>query len=274
MRDWVFRMTSPYDPLCDGVSNDINIGAGVARAVTAPLGDAKNDFARNVAYWDYYASLYNYYSVISCRYKVRVENHSLDKFYVHSMFVTNTNPPANASNWDMLIWKGVKSQLIHPIGRFADQNTNAFNHREEDGVQMDLDPPINPLNINQGALASTQQIVHNPVGSSFCYIAGEYRPGQNDQMIHEDADVNVWAAVNSNPSLREGLLIRVRPYDNSSVPTAGDGNTYERFLSYNISVEIEYLVEFKELDPEIRWPTNRNPIIVINNNDPRSAGVL
>lgn len=271
VRDYGFRMTSPYDPVADGTSSDLNIGVGVATAIAAGTADAKFNFSRNVAYWDYYASMYNYYSVLACRYKVRVENLCHEKFYVHSMFVTNTNPPSNASNWDMLIWKGVKSQLVHPKMAFTEPNANVINQVEHDALNMDEDAM--PLSSTDN-ISGVSGLVANPVGSSFVYFTGEYRPGQADQQIHEDADVSIYTAVTTNPSLREILLLRIKPYDNAAVPTAGDVNNYTRTLTFNITVECEYLVEFKELKSTLRWPTSRNPLTVTINTDPESAGTL
>ena len=92
-RDYVFRMTSPYDPIQDGSVSDLNVGEGLATVVTPNPADPRLGFSRHAAYWDYYTSLYKYYHVLGCRYKIRVENLSNEKFYVHEMFITKSNPP-------------------------------------------------------------------------------------------------------------------------------------------------------------------------------------
>lgn len=271
VRDFTFRMTSPYQPLVTPESTNINIGTGFARAVTSHGTQTKGNFDRTVAYWDYYAGLYNYYSVIGCRYKVRVENLSHEKFYVHSMFVTNTDPPLTASNWDMLIWKGVKSQLVHPYMKFDGGGTNKISNREADQVQMDTDQMHTFDDINPDG---DQFPVGNTNRNQFAYVVGEYRPGQADQQIHEDDAVSIWSPITANPTLREALTIRIKPYDNASVPPAGSSASYERDLSYNITVECNYLVEFKELKAGLRWPVTRNPLTVNIASDPRSIGSL
>lgn len=273
VRDYTIRMTSPYDPIQDGVSTDLNLGAGSADAVTANPADSKNNFGRNVAYWDYYASMYKYYSVLGCRYRVRVENLCNEKFFVHAMFVTSTNPPATASNWDMLIWKGVKSKLVQPFMRFTNAGVttnNAVNHVESDAVNMDTDFMNDETVFNNNT--TDVSVVANPTGSSFAYFAGEYRPGQADQQIHEDDQVSIWTAVTANPALREALLIRIKPYDNASVQTSGAD--YERELTFNITIECDYLVEFKELPDGLRWPVNRNPLTISVNSSTTTPGTL
>lgn len=269
VRDYTFRMTSPYDPIHDGAATDINIGAGVASAVQAQAVDTKNQFGRNVAYWDYYASMYKYYSVLGCRYKVRVENLSTEKFFVHAMYVTNTNPPANASNWDMRIWKGVRSYLAHPYHRTTTSTSPQINMVEIDNLNMDYDTMVGSATNN-----AASQIIQNPTGSPFVYITGEYRPGQADQMIHEDDAVSIWTPVTANPTLREALMIRIKPYDNATPSLAGSADNYQRQLTYNLSVECEYLVEFKELNEGLRWPISRNPLTVTITTNPQAVGVL
>ena len=262
-------MTSPYQPLVTPLQSDINIGGGFAYAVGSNPTQTRNVYDRTVAYWDYYAGLYNYYSVIGCRYKVRVENHSFEKFYVHSMMVTNTDPPLTASNWDMLIWKGVKSQLVHPYVRFSNIAVNASGVVEQDQTNQDSDP-MNNWDVTNADTST--YATGNPNRNQFAYIQGEYRPGSVDQQVHEDDAVSIWSPVSANPALKEALLVRIKPYDNATVPSAGDANNYERDLTYTITVECEYLVEFKELKQGLRWPVTRNPLTVNINGDPRNNG--
>ena len=272
-RDYAVRMTSPYDPIHDGVSTDLNTGTGLARTVQATGVDGKFGFSRNVAYWDYYASLYKYYSVLGCRYRVRVENLCHEKFFVHTMFVTNTNPPPTASNWDMLIWKGVKSKLLQPYMKFTNAGlaiNNHINQVEETALNMDDEGMADPETLNN--LNTEVNFIANPTGSSFAYFEGEYRPGQADQQIHEDDAVSIWTPVNANPTLREALLIRIKPYDNATV-TSSTSN-YERELTFNITIECEYLVEFKELPDTLRWPVTRNPLKITINETSTSPGTL
>jgi len=264
-----FRMTSVYDPVINNLAAvDLNVGVGRANAHTmaADAGEPRTNNAEAVAYFDYYSSLYKYYSVVGCRYKIRVENLSHEKFFVHQMFVNAETPPAVASNWDILLWKGVKSQLLHPKGIAAD-TTQVHNHEivdenYDDAGDMVVDTITNMSGVNAYTLS-------NPIGSSMVYFTGEYHPGDHDHMIALDNDVEIWTAINANPKLREAILLRIKPYENSSPPVLGDANNYERRISFNITVELNYLVEFKELDIRARYPINRNPISIFYNSDPR-----
>lgn len=263
-RDYVIRMTSPYDPLQDPLGFDANPGTGVANTTTPNPADGTLGRG-TAAYYDFYASMYKYYHVLGCRYKIRVENKCNEKFYVHSMFITKSNPPVTASNWDMMIWPNVKSQLVHPKGVFFNINEADMDDLEASNLNDDVDTPMTPSLIYNG-IRTDGAAIQNPVGASFAYIQGEYRPGDNDRQVHEDSDVNIWTPINQNPSLREALLVRLRAYDNASPAVAGSANDMNRPITFNITIECDYLVEFKELDDRLKWPTNRNPLTVNINN--------
>lgn len=263
--DYGIRMTSVYDPFITSTGTDQNSGAGTAMAyrLENEATDSRFSSGYGVGFWDYYKGLYKYYSVLGCRYKIRVENLSNERFYVHTMFINDTDPPSEASNWDMMMWQGVKSHLLHPIHRWA--NGGVVNMNESNGIMIDDEDTMTA----PGTYNNTGAYIGNPVGSSFAYIAGEYRPGDHQHEVHQDDDVEIFTPVTRNPTLREALLLRLRPYDNATYPTAGDANTYQRELSWNITIECEYLCEFKELDQRLRWPVSRNPLGVTISTNPR-----
>ena len=264
-----FRMTSIYDPLISNVTAvDLNAGAGRANfhGLTSDGVDVVTDAAGTVAFFDYYASLYKYYSVVGCRYKIRIENLSHEKFFCHQMFVNAEQPPGLASNWDILLWKGVQSYLVHPKGIAGDANQVHHHEIVDENHDAQGDMVVDGTTNMSGTNVYT---LSNPIGSSMHVITGEYRPGQHEHLIVQDADVDIWTAVNANPKLREAMLLRFKPYENATPPTAGDTNTYERRFSFNITVELNYLVEFKELDIRARYPITRNPITISYSTDPR-----
>ena len=265
-----FRMTSVYDPII-GTAAAVDLNAGVGRANWHPIqsegADALSASSRAVAYYDYYKSLYKYYNVLGCRYKIRIENLSHEKFYVHQMFVNAELPPGEASNWDMLLWPECKSRLLHPVAVSGDTTQQNRQEMVDEGWDGQADMVVDPTTNMSGANA---YVIQNPVGSSFTYFVGEYRPGDHDHNIVQDNDAATWTAVTANPTLREALLLRIRPYENGTPPIAGDANQYERRISFNITVELNYLVEFKELDIKARYPTTRNPMQISYNLNPLS----
>ena len=264
MIDFGFRMTSPYDPVIDpDASADVNPGAGnqTVRPIKSNTIDTRTDTGSTVAYWDYYSTLYKYYSVIGCRYKIRVENLTHEKFFVHQMFINNTKPSVYASNWDMKLWRDVDSRLLTPMMRFADNHQvwgveNVQYNIEDDNANMSGAATTNATG------SGTLQPVSNPIGSPMTYFVGQYSPGDYQREVKHDNDVEIWTAVNQNPKLPEVLLLRMRAYDNATQDVGGDGDSYNRELSFNLTVECEYLVEFKELQDAYYRPASRNPIIV------------
>lgn len=266
--DFGFRMTSIYDPFINSTNFDIQSGSGVANAISLrpESTDPHDTNSYGVGFADFYRSMYKYYSVLGCRYKVTVENLSPNKMYAYKMFCNDTNPPAEASNWDMRLWDAIEdTQLIQPYAKWMSPNadTGKVQHLESAGIMIDDD--ISPALGTNTASA----YINNPTGNKFAYFVGEYRPGSHQHEIHQDTDVEIWTPVAQNPKLREALLIRLKPYDSASVSN-GDGTfSVGQALSFNITVECEYLVEFKELQPYIRWPVNRNPVTVNINTNPR-----
>lgn len=132
-----YRMTSVYDPSVVNEQTDIQPGTAVTNAITLSGNDSKDNNSGYPAYYRYYASLYNYYSVIGCRYSITIENLSHDRQWVHLLFHNQTVPPRSASNHDMLLWKGVKSKVLMPAMRFA--TTNNVSMLESNVVNYDGD---------------------------------------------------------------------------------------------------------------------------------------
>lgn len=260
--DFGIRMTSPYDPILDpGSTVDLNAGAGTQNHRPILTDSETRTDKGMTAYWDFYASTYKYYSVLGCRYRIRVENLSHEKFYVHQMFINNDRPNPNASNWDMLLWRGVKSRLVTPIMRFGD-TTKVWNTESNDYAVEDDD--MNAAGTTN-ASGTVTGFARNPIGSPMAVFAGEYRPGDYKREIKLDDDVEIWTPVSGNPTLPETLFLRVRAYDNATPPFGGDADNYQRRLTFNITVECEYLVEFKELQDIFYRPASRNPIVTLGN---------
>lgn len=264
--DYGFRMTSPYDPFIGKTNFDMNPGPGNSRADTLQpeASDAYTKQGFMVAWYRYYAQMYRYYSVLACRYKVQINNNSHEPFLVHTMFINDVSPPIQASNNDIMIWQGVNTKLVNPKMVFG--GVGSINTDEETGDNFDDDAMGAALNTTGASFA-----VANPNGSSIAVFAGEYRPGQYEQEIHLDEQVSTWTRTNANPTLREALLVRIKPKDSATAPAIGNSNDYNRALSWHIRVEIEYLIEFKELDSRLRWPVNRNPLGLAINDDPAAV---
>lgn len=256
--DHVYRMTSPYDPNVLLTTTDINTGAGTTLATTG-MADAGDGSVVQANWFGYYASMYNYYHVLSCRWNVYIENKGTKDIVVHQMYYNDETPPTGATNEDMLLWQGTRTQYLKsPVNAV----TNA-GRVETLGFNYDTDPNLISNETDTPANAAPNYESGNHVvsrsGHVSCNFSGVYAPGDYTREIRLDSQVENWTAVTANPLLPERLLIRIKP---EAPAIQNDANNYGDQLAYKLVVKLEYLVEFKELRAGLRWPTQRNPATV------------
>lgn len=268
--DHTFRLTSPYDPFLSSFNTDLNPGAGVTRgAVPASyVGDTKDKYGQ-AQFYEFYRGMYQYYSVIGCRYHVTVENLSAERLYVHVMNFNQELPPGSASNQDHLLWKGVTSYLSTPHAQFF--NSQVSNAVELNANQIeDEDDMITDTNANPAASTNPAVwAVSRNKNSAVIQHSSQYKPGDFRREIALDDEINTWTSVDANPSYPERLLVRVKTYDDSWHPAAGDASDRNKNIEFIIKVQIEYLTEFRELKYGLRYPVQRQPITVTINQDNR-----
>lgn len=241
------RLTSPYQPFFTTASSDINPGAGNTTYIGS-TGDSGFD----TQYFGFYSQLYRYYSVISCRYRISVENYGAEPIWCHVMKYNQEKPPANASNADMNLWRGVTSYYMTPFAAWYDTAGGTG------GVHKStLD-----YNIEPGAVSAAQDSSNASSGVSrknnaVISISGQYDAGDFRQEVALDSEINTWTSVAANPTYPENLLLR---FNTEEDDTGTDADSRNRRIQVNLRMEVEYLCEFKELTPEVRYPVRRDPI--------------
>ena len=92
-------------------------------------------------------------------------------------------------------------------------------------------------------------------------LSGQYAPGDCTHEIRQDADVENWTAVTTNPKLREILLLRFKP-ETGRYRTTDQASSAGRTIRFKLTIRLEYLVEFKELKDELKWPVSTQPLTV------------
>lgn len=254
--DLAFRMTSPYD--CYVQATNAAIG-GTASGSTLPQPAEPDPTANKARWFDYYSGIYKYYHVVACRYNIYVENLSAEPLWAHLMFYNNDLPPQGATNEDIMLWKGVKTQYLVPHYR-AVLNTGSISTVETEQPIANMNDEMNEADAATFGTSNYQTGNHvtsrsGHVSTSF---SGTYRPGDFKREIILDSDVENWTAINTNPSLTERLLIRLKPDNPGLDAVAARGDT----VHAKIIVKLEYLVEFKELVAGLRWPVQRQPLTV------------
>lgn len=256
-RDHVVRLTSPYQPFRGIEEVDMNTGAGTqttGRATSTDHVDSTGA-AYQTQWYQFYADIYKYYSVLACRYHVSFENFTGDKIYMHVMKYNKTVPPEDVSNHDMELWPDCKSYLSTPHAVFF--NEQQMRASEVHESNMETEPtPGSATNMDVNADWAI------PRGRNKAVIthSDQYEAGDTQQEIILDENVSTWTAVTSNPQLEENLLIRIKTYDSASYGGVPSVNSYGRLLTYNLKIKVEYLVEFRELQEGFRYPVRRNPI--------------
>lgn len=257
--DNAFRLTSPYDPFVNsGTLADLNPGTGVT-SHQETLPSNSTDASQVPARWfDYYASIYKYYHVISCRYEIYVENLTNDDMWVHLMPTNDVYPPVNATNTDMLLWSDCESVCLsgRALPILASGIIERVETETDKNVNMDeVQPPASTApNYEDG------NHILNTIGKPAHLFRGTYSPGDYKRQIRLDENVENWTAVNTNPTLVERLLLRAKIAP-ESWSNAGDTQSRNRPLEYLVRVKMEYLVEFKELRDGLKYPVNDQPYI-------------
>lgn len=257
--DLIIRMTSPYDPNHSVQTVDTNTGAGVSNEIVATSTDAT---IRPARWYSYYSSQYRYYHTVACRWHLMIENMSLLPIWVHIMYRNDDAPPQSATNEDIRLWPGTKSFYVGPMGYAIETDGNAQTQVTTNSEMDETD------NIGQGQ--NYQANNHIAGGASnIMKTSDEYRHGDYNREIRLDSQVENWTRVDANPALPERLFIRVKPDNLTQLNAAANqGST----IKYKVTLQADYLTEFKELAYGLRYPVQRQPAYVTIQQD-TAAGV-
>ena len=253
--DHTFRLTSPYDIRPSYTSVDLNTSSGVSSHSVAALDGAdtkvNGDSAR---WWDLYAGMYDFYHVVSCRWKITIENLTGDMIWVHQMYHNDEIQPPQATNEDMLAWPDIKSHLL---GSHYAAITAAGRVEGEDAPMG-----VNAESISTSGLnyETSNHVTRRGGASPLCIMSGQYTPGDYKRAIHLDDQVENWTATTANPKLPERLTFRIKPYNEYTVSSSVA--TTDRLLAYRYQLSLDYLVEFKQLKTGLRYPVQRQPLTV------------
>lgn len=248
------RLTSPYQPFFGTQQSDINSDLTGVTNVLELSGDSGFD----TQYYGFYSQLYRYYSVISCRYRVTVENYGAEAIWMHIMKYNQEKPTMLASNEDMQLWRGVKSHYLTPHAAFYDiggASGNGGIRQETSGYNIEDTGIAGANDATYYADLAVARRNNAVIVHSDQYNAGDFR-----REVALDSEISTWTTVNANPSYPENLLLRFNT-DEASTGLSGDtATTRGRRIQVNLRMEVEYLCEFKELTPEVRYPARRDPI--------------
>ncbi|QTE03783.1 MAG: capsid protein [Grus japonensis parvo-like hybrid virus] len=256
--DLAFRMTSPYDPEIFTTSGFV-AGAGTTGSITPNLTDPDGGTNAKANWFEFYAGMYKYYHVTRCNWSMYIENTGGDPLYVHQMYYNDELPPVGATNTDIMAWPGVQSRILQPQYR-AVANNGTILASETPFTSGDLNATVDEGGADTGTSInySSANNVSSRIGQSTCQFSGSYTPGQFRREVNLDNQVENWTLVSTNPALPERCLFRFKPENPAIVAGLNRGDV----ISFKAFFKIEYIVEFKELQAGLRWPIQRQPILV------------
>lgn len=163
---------------------------------------------------DYWANIYQYYTVLGAKYRITFEN------------------PIGESGNNVV------------IAHYLQSSTDG-----EGGVPSAATLPelqaykqINWKRVGPRAYATTDS-------SSTAIISGQYKPGMIQHNVKNDGDVKLWTQVSTAPTLNDTLEMVLLP----DPLIHGTWNANYK-LAVNICVEVDYIVQFKDLERRARYP--------------------
>lgn len=260
MDQMLYRMTSPYDCVVDTTTTDANAGTGVTNMEVSKT-DANDTTISKARWYDFYAGMYKYYHVVACRWHLTLENQGDAPIWVHQWYQNETDRPTGAGNLDMLGWQDTYSHYVDC--QHIAIETGGNQERTQGQTGGNAPSTAAPANSN---FEAQNNVSKQTRASPILQISGEYRPGDYEREIRQDVNVENWTSVTTNPLLAERLCFRIRPWSDSlqknSATSTQDG------LKYTYFIRLEYLVEFKELQPTLRYPVQHQPLTVtVQNNE-------
>lgn len=235
------------------------------------------------AWRDYWASLYDYYTVLGCEYEIILYNaQQVPQLKVALLpgKTINETPDANDATYPAV------ASLVH----CGMHNTDLVC-----AVQMDTysDTATSTGNVmpltNYAEARAFKNIRWYPIeGGKKQVIRGRYTPGQAKRNIVNDGDVKTWTATGTTlPNLKEILTLNFwqDPFYN-----AKENNTFDTASTYTPStsgatmygsigmeVNIKYIVQFKDLKLQGRYPnsviTDQDITLVLNESNTNANGL-
>lgn len=231
-----FRMNTPWDMMITELTT-LNSGGTAASSLPyiLPLGPggvnaagavfpvtltAGAQAAERPQWRDWWSGLYTYYTVLGCKYRVTVVN----------------SGNARGADIEVAEYFDTYSDTQGTTGNITPacsyQETKAFKNIKWHVIR-----------------AGTSEA---NVDANAAIIEGTYKPGQARRNIQNDGDVKTWTACGTTlPNLKEVL--------NLSFYKAGLNYATIANTCANVMIELDYIVQFKDLKEQARYPNSESP---------------
>lgn len=222
------------------INSDIDDGPTNQDYVSSPSAVTRTWF------WDYWAKIYQYYTVIACHYEITLCNARSGRYGVYRKelpIIIDTENPLEC--FDLT--------AAHTMNSFKTGEANENKLPDLTHIMMMGQEGINYTHVPE------QQ---NGQRTEFATIKGTYKPGSIHRNVRNDQDYKTWLktldgfAIES-PQLVEELDVRLypNPLSNSTiVRTLGGGDPPNGGNHCNIQVRMKYVVQFKDRVGAFKYP--------------------
>lgn len=229
-----FRMNAIWDMVVNGVQGGITLGqvapskgihdnplgpggSTLVGAQFPPQGATTNSAAERPQWRDYWVQLYQYYTVLGCKWRVTVENTSNARGADIEVAV----------QYDSYSDTATSTGNVMPLTSYIE--TKAFKNITWHVIQNNMSESSNQPNMK--------------------IFDGTYKPGQIKRNIVNDGDVKTWTATGTTlPNLKEMLTLNFFKGGMSYAPSST--------IAGNVCVELDYIVQFKDLKLQARYPNS------------------
>lgn len=207
--------------------NDSNLVTDAASAIqtaTFPSTMGAGAYtAERPTWWTYWSKLYEYYTVLGCEYEIIIDN------------------PSTVPTGDILIgWDyNAYTTAAGASGNITPQTANLHQMKQFKG--------INWMNVGNMDLTAQKANGNRKV------LKGVYKPGMARRNITNDGEVKTWhkTATPEPTSLQELLTLYLYSSEfYTKVASLGASQT----LGINMQISMKYIVQFKDLYQQARYP--------------------
>lgn len=193
---------------------------------------AANSTTERSQWRDYWAQLYQYYTVLGCEYEVIMVNP-----------IGNHDTVNGTANLRVYGGDIICAEQVDTYSDTAAATGNVM-------PLTTLPEVMNYKNIKWHKIQANGN--GNNLGNT-TIIKGRYTPGSVKRNIVNDGDVKTWTAVTIQPTLKEFLTLNFWPHPLSAGTAFG----------LNIQVRLKYIVQWKDLVAQARYPNSLNATGVV-----------
>lgn len=201
-----------------------------AQRAVVPFPEVYTNTVERPMFRDTWAALYDYYTVLGCEYKITIVN------------------PISTRGSTMIV--GTQ------FDTYSDTATTTGNVMPLTNLSEAMSYKNMRFNVVEWDASDSSK--------NTAVISGNYKPGQAKRNIVNDGDVKTWTATGAAlPNLKEILTLNFW-----RAPLAWATNASNANYAANMQIELKYIVQFKDLKQQARYPntvtTDQDITIVLN----------